>query len=99
MNVITVAKRSLFVLLTISGLALYALGASQDTPCPLPTSSTDSSMAASSSDSTQSPEKQKCLEMVRHNGMDLCLPCPAAEAHIAHGDVDEGPCSKPGNQQ
>jgi hypothetical protein len=44
---------------------------------------------------TVSPEKP--LEAVCHNGMILCLPQSAAQAHIQHGDTDLGPCSKPGN--
>ncbi len=96
MNVITAAKRSLFVLLTVTGLAIYALGASHDKPCPLPATSSNDSAAAPSSD-TQSPEKEKCLRAVHHNGMVLCLPCPAYDAHIRHGDTDAGPCDKPGN--
>ncbi|MFN2623423.1 MAG: hypothetical protein ABR611_11310 [Chthoniobacterales bacterium] len=86
-------KRSLVVLLTLSGLALCAFAANQDTPCPLPI--TD---ASTSSDPTQSPEKEQCLKAVHHNGMIICLPCPAYDAHIRHGDTDAGPCDKPGNE-
>jgi hypothetical protein len=94
MNVIVAVKRSLFVLLTVTGLALYAVGASNK-PCPLPASADDGNTS-----STQSPEQPKCMELVMHNGMPICLPCPAADAHIrVHGDADLGPCSKPGNQK
>jgi hypothetical protein len=103
MNVMIAAKRTLFALLTVAGLALVAFGQSQDEPCPLPdtdsTSSASSTTSASSDDPAQSPEQPKCLELVRHNGMPLCVPCPAAAAHIRHGDADLGPCSKPGNQK
>jgi predicted lipoprotein len=94
MNVMTAAKRIVFALLVVAGLALVAVGANG--PCPLPI---DSSAAASESGSTQSPEKPKCMRIVMHNGMPICLPCPAADAHVrVHGDADLGPCDKPGNQ-
>lgn len=94
MNVMIAAKRILFALLTVASLALVALGAKG--PCPLPI---DSSTSASESSSTQSPEKPKCMRIVMHNGMPICLPCPAADAHVrVHGDADLGPCDKPGNQ-
>src|SRR5919204_6749328 len=41
--------------------------------------------------------REKPLFAVCHNGKILCLPQPAAKAHIAHGDTPLGPCSKPGN--
>jgi hypothetical protein len=96
MNVMIAAKRVLFVFLAVGGLALYALGATQNGPCPLPIEASESSAA---SESAQSPEKEKCLRAVHHNGMILCLPCPAYDAHIRHGDSDAGPCGKPGNQK
>jgi len=96
MNLIIAAKRALFVLFTVSGLALYAVGANEKAPCPLPAAADESS---SSSASARSPEQPDCKRRVRHNGMNLCLPCPAAEAHIRqHGDADLGDCSKPGNE-
>lgn len=95
MSIMIAAKRVLLAFLIVAGLALYALGASHNEPCPLPAEATAS---VTSANSAQSPEKEKCLEKVKHNGMDLCLPCPAAAAHIKHGDADEGPCSKPGNE-
>jgi hypothetical protein len=93
MNMMIVAKRVLFSLLTLSALALYAIAANDKQPCPLPidTTSADSSSA-------QSPEKPPCMRIVMHNGMPICLPCPAADAHTrVHGDADLGPCDKPGN--
>jgi hypothetical protein len=93
MNVMIAAKRLLFAFLTVAGLALYALGAAETQPCPLPaTFSQESSQ-------DQSPEQEKCLRLVRHNGMPLCVPCPAADAHMRHGDADLGTCTKPGNQK
>ena len=97
MNLMIALKRTLVVLLTLSGLALCAFAADQDAPCPLPASDA-SSAAPSASDPTQSPEKEQCLKAVHHNGMIICLPCPAWEAHIRHGDADAGPCDKPGNE-
>jgi hypothetical protein len=42
--------------------------------------------------------REKPLMAVCHNGTILCLPLPAAKAHIQHGDTPLGPCNKPGNQ-
>jgi hypothetical protein len=94
MNVMIAAKRIVFALLMVAGLALVAVGANG--PCPLPI---DSAASASESSSTQSPENPPCKRAVHHNGMILCLPCPAYDAHIRHGDTDAGPCDKPGNQK
>lgn len=95
MNMMIAVKRSSVGLLTISALALGAIAASpSNEPCPLPITSTSSS----SSVQTQSPEKEPCMRKVNHNGMQICLPCPAYDAHIRHGDTDAGPCDKPGNE-
>jgi hypothetical protein len=94
MNTMIALKRSLVVLLTLSALALCAIAATSNQPCPLPI--TDDS--AQATEATQSPEKPKCLRAVHHNGMIICLPCPAWDAHIRHGDADAGPCDKPGNE-
>jgi hypothetical protein len=95
MNVMIAAKRIVFALLTVTGLAFVAFGAVQQGPCPLPIDSSSSATEASA----QSPEKPKCMRVVLHNGMPICLPCPAADAHTrVHGDADLGPCDKPGNQ-
>ncbi len=94
MNMMIAAKRSLVALLTLSALAICAI-AGQNEPCPLPISST---ATADSSTSSQSPEQPPCMRKVNHNGMQICLPCPAYDAHIRHGDTDAGPCDKPGNE-
>ena len=94
MNMMITLKRSLVVALTLSGLALCAFAATNNAPCPLPVTSS----STTTSSSTQSPEQPKCLRAVHHNGMIICLPCPAWEAHIRHGDADAGPCDKPGNE-
>ncbi|MEY2502793.1 MAG: hypothetical protein QOI07_3127 [Verrucomicrobiota bacterium] len=95
MNMMIAAKRSLIVLLFLSGLALCAMAASSNGNCPLPVTGTS---AASTEPATQSPEKPACKRRVFHNGMVICLPCPAADAHVRHGDDDLGPCDKPGNE-
>ena len=96
MNIVIAAKRILFAFLTVAGLALYALGATESGPCRLPI---DASSSSASTDSAQSPEHPPCMRVVLHNGMPICLPCPAADAHTrVHGDADLGPCDKPGNQ-
>jgi len=94
MNMMIAAKRSLVALLTLSALAICAI-AGQNEPCPLPISS---SSTADSTASSQSPEHPPCMRKVNHNGMQICLPCPAYDAHIRHGDTDAGPCDKPGNE-
>jgi hypothetical protein len=97
MKLMITAKRVLFLLLTVSGVALYAAGTSQNGPCPLPVNDAEYS---ASSENAQSPEKAPCMRVVMHNGMPICLPCPAADAHTrVHGDADLGPCDKPGNQK
>ena len=87
-----IVKRVLSVLFIVAGLAVCAIGASKK-PCPLPATATDASANA------QSPEQPACKRRVLHNGMIICLPCPAADAHVrVHGDEDLGPCDKPGNE-
>lgn len=92
MNMMIAVKRSLIVLFTLSALALCAIAANQNEPCPLPVDST------TTTSSSQSPEQPPCMRAVHHNGMIICLPCPAYDAHIGHGDTDAGPCDKPGNE-
>ena len=95
MNTMILAKRSFALLLTLSALALCAIAAQPNNgPCPLPISSASESTASQ----TQSPENPPCMRAVHHNGMIICLPCPAYDAHIRHGDADAGPCDKPGNE-
>ena len=92
MNLMIAVKRVSSVLFIVTGFALCAIGAGKK-PCPLPVTAADSSANA------QSPEKDKCMRRVMHNGMVICLPCPAADAHVrVHGDADLGPCDKPGNE-
>lgn len=94
MNLTIVVKRAAFVLLTVGGLALCAIGANDKPPCPLPAEANQQAQ-----DPAQSPEHPACMRRVFHNGMVICLPCPAADAHVRqHGDADMGPCSKPGNE-
>jgi len=97
MNLVFAVKRSFSVLVAVVGLTLptslssYADNATaQPTPCDLPVETTSSS--------SQSPEHPECMRKVLHNGMIICLPCPAADAHVRHGDQDLGPCDKPGNE-
>ena len=93
MNLMIAVKRVLAVLFIVAGLAVGAIGA-KPKQCPLPASTNGSTASA-----TQSPEKPNCLRRVMHNGMRICLPCPAADAHVrVHGDEDLGPCNKPGNE-
>jgi len=95
MNMMIAAKRFSVALLTLSALALCAIAGQTNGPCPLPITSTTTADLSSSS---QSPEHPPCMRKVNHNGMQICLPCPAYDAHINHGDTDAGPCDKPGNE-
>ena len=93
MNLMIAVKRVFGVLFIVAGLALSAVGTTQK-PCPLPAMSNESLAA-----NAQSPEQPGCMRRVMHNGMIICLPCPAADAHVrVHGDADLGPCDKPGNE-
>jgi hypothetical protein len=94
MNLMISVKRALSVLFIVTSLALCAIAIGANNNCPLP--ATEDSGAPAPAD--QSPEKEKCLRRVNHNGMPLCVPCPAAEAHMRHGDADLGTCTKPGNE-
>lgn len=97
MNIMIAAKRALFTFFTLASLALFAISADENGRCPLPVTSSETSAA---SESAPSPEKPPCMRVVMHNGMPICLPCPAADAHTrVHGDADLGPCDKPGNQK
>ena len=93
MNPMIAVKRVFSVLLIVIGLAICAVGAGNKEGCPLPVGSFETAGSA------QSPEQPGCMRRVLHNGMRICLPCPAADAHIrVHGDADLGPCEKPGNE-
>ena len=82
MNLMIAVKRVLSVLFIVAGLAICAIGANKEA-CPLPASSNESAGSA------QSPENPGCMRRVFHNGMRICLPCPAADAHIrVHGDEE-----------
>ncbi|MEA3125814.1 MAG: hypothetical protein QOD67_2833 [Caballeronia sp.] len=93
MNLMIAVKRAVFILLTLGGLALYAVGANEKVPCDLPVET-----SSQTTDPAQSPEHPPCMREVYHNGMTICLPCPAADAHNRHGDLSGNPCSKPGNE-
>jgi hypothetical protein len=95
MNLMIAVKRAFSVLFIVAGLALCAVGANNNEPCPLPVNTSESN-----AENANSPEQPACKRKVRHNGMPICLPCPAADAHIrVHGDADLGPCDKPGNEK
>ena len=65
------------------------------TPTPTPTPACPLPDNYGIKKSAVTPEKP--LQAVCHNGKILCLPQPAANAHIQHGDTPLGPCSKQGN--
>jgi hypothetical protein len=97
MNLMIAVKRVIGVLFIVMGLALSAVGTTKK-PCPLPGMSNES-LTANAAANAQSPEQPGCMRRVMHNGMIICLPCPAADAHVrVHGDEDLGPCDKPGNE-
>jgi len=64
MNMMIVLKRSLVVLLALSGLALCAFAANQDTPCPLPVSDRFFVSADFEAIQTQSPERPHAMRAV-----------------------------------
>ena len=95
MNLMIAVKRVSSVLFIVAGFALCAFGAGQQGTCPLPANAT-----GSNAENANSPEQPACKRKVMHNGMPICLPCPAADSHIrVHGDADLGPCDKPGNEK
>ena len=95
MSLIIATKRHIFALTIVAGLALpwslAQLYAAKEV-CPLPMETT-----TSFSENVQSPEEPKDGVAVLHQEkFILCLPEPAAEAHIRHGDTRLGPCDKHG---
>lgn len=99
MSLIIAAKRHLLVIAVLAGFALpwslnqlYAQAAEE---CDLPMDS-----PSTSSTNEQSPPNEQEGVAVLHQGkFILCLPEPAAEAHIRHGDTRLGPCDKHGRVQ
>ena len=94
MSLIIAAKRHLLALAIVAGFALsWSLYAAEQV-CNLPMESPNTSTAAQNE---QSPPAPPDGVAVLHQGkFILCLPEPAAEAHVRHGDTRLGPCDKHG---
>jgi hypothetical protein len=98
MSLIIAAKRHLFVLAVVAGFAmpwsLTQLYAATQQLCDLPME------ASANPNDDQSPENPpESLAVLHQEKFILCLPKPAAEAHVRHGDTLLGPCDKHGRVQ
>ena len=95
MSLIIADKRYLLILAAVAGLAVsWSLYAAEEQLCPLPM---ESSTTVQSAQNDQSPpEPQEGVAVLHQQKFILCLPEPAAEAHIRHGDTRLGPCDKHG---
>jgi hypothetical protein len=101
MSLIIAAKRHLFVLAVVAGFvmpwSLTQLYAAAKQVCDLPMESATSSATGSDAQSPENPPDN--LAVLHQEKFILCLPRPAAEAHVRHGDTLLGPCDKPGRVQ
>ena len=98
MSLIIAAKRHLSVVAVLAGFALpwslHQLNAQEAQVCPLPMEASTTSAAAAEEQSP--PNQQEGVAVLHQEKFILCLPEPAAEAHIRHGDTRLGPCDKHG---
>jgi hypothetical protein len=67
------------------------------TPAPTPTPTPTCPLPENYGVNKNPVSPEKPLQSVCHNGKILCVPEPAANAHVQHGDTPLGPCSKQGN--
>ena len=96
MKLITAAKRQIAAAVLVAGATCLGLASLQATePCPLPEDYDTTTTTTTTNDN--SPGQEGGRQYVLHNGKLLCLPAPAVAAHVRHGDTQEGPCTKPGN--
>ena len=94
MNLKIAVKRVLSVLFVVAGFALAWSVYAAEAKCPLPMES--STTVASSNNDQSPPGQQEGVAVLHQQKFILCLPPPAAEAHIRHGDTRLGPCDKHG---
>jgi hypothetical protein len=98
MSLIISAKRNLLVLTVVAGFALpwslNQLYAEANQMCDLPMESPSTSNATVNEQSP--PNQQEGVAVLHQEKFILCLPEPAAEAHVRHGDTRLGPCDKHG---
>src|SRR5687768_4470675 len=94
MSLIIAAKRHLLIVAVIAGFALsWSVYAAQQL-CDLPM---EASITSAANQNQQSPPAPPDGVAVLHQEkFILCLPEPAAEAHVRHGDIRLGPCDKHG---
>ena len=96
-KLISVFNRYLPLIAAVSLIAPCAIAQSKagkptKKVCPL---AEDYGMTTASKKSPVTPEPHR---LVLHNGFLLCVPESAHAAHLRHGDIDKGPCTKPGRQ-
>ena len=97
MSLIIAAKRHFLVIAVITGFALpwsLSLNAQEEQACPLPMEASNTS--ASGTNEQSPPNQQEGVAVLHQGKFILCLPEPAAEAHVRHGDTRLGPCDKHG---
>jgi hypothetical protein len=94
MSLIIAAKRHLLVLALGVGFAFSISLYAAKQVCDLPMESASSSSNANNAQSPENP--QEGIAVLHQEKFILCLPEPAAEAHIRHGDTRLGPCDKHG---
>jgi hypothetical protein len=98
MSLIIATKRHLFVIAVVAGFALpwslHQLYADSKQMCDLPMTAPTSEGAQQNDQSP--PNQQEGVAVLHQEKFILCLPEPAAEAHVRHGDTRLGPCDKHG---
>jgi hypothetical protein len=98
MSLIIAAKRHLFLIAIVAGFALpwslHQLYAQEEQVCPLPMEASNTSAAGT--DEQSPPNQQEGVAVLHQGKFILCLPEPAADAHVRHGDTRLGPCDKHG---
>jgi hypothetical protein len=97
MSLVIAAKRHFLVIAVVAGFALpwsvshlYA----EAQMCNLPMESPNT--VGDSVNQQSPPNEQEGVAVLHQEKFILCLPEPAAEAHVRHGDTRLGPCDKHG---
>jgi hypothetical protein len=94
MSLIIAAKRYIVVVAVLTSLAAsWSLYAAEKV-CDLPMEASVTS--ASAKKETSPPAPPDGVAVLHQGKFILCLPEPAAEAHVRHGDTRLGPCDKHG---
>ena len=94
MSLIIAAKRHILVVAVVAGFAAsWSLYAAKQV-CDLPMDASTTSAASRNEQSPPGPPDG--VAVLHQEKFILCLPEPAAEAHVRHGDTRLGPCDKHG---